>query len=285
MEELAAICDDRRWTDGCAGFNNNGVLKRCVRGSCGAVVGTLSGHPRLVSCFRTDTPLNQSPPAGCSKPGPQPPGPPGPPGPDTPPYGGRCNTTAYEHSCTCSGVHPPFGEPANPVPPQRDYHFPVSERAERAGLTLTRPVLLGVDPSKTPPTAKLQFPGGAGSRSLAVGQKVLGWTLLAVSTAGFWTSATDQERLAPAVAQAVLEHPFAEWAEMVYLSAESSAAGTDTGTGTPPRAPISIRKPIGRLDQIAQPVYDVDAVDGDYSCKQDVDPTDWLGRLSANMYS
>jgi hypothetical protein len=29
--------------------------------------------------------------------------------------------------------------------------------------------------------------------------------------------------------------------------------------------------------------YDVQAIDKAYSCKQDVDPTDWLGMLAANM--
>lgn len=33
----------------------------------------------------------------------------------------------------------------------------------------------------------------------------------------------------------------------------------------------------------SQPLYDLKAFDTEYHCKQDIDPTDWMGRLAANM--
>ena len=68
-----------------------------------------------------------------------------------------------------------------------------------------------------------------------------------------------------------VEHDFDEWSELRFL----------WGSG---KDPVSMRKPVGRLDRIQQPLFDmVNTIDEDFHCKQDIDPTDWLGRLAANI--
>eukprot|EP00040_Diaphanoeca_grandis_P012081 m.61610 g.61610 ORF g.61610 m.61610 type:complete len:1121 (+) comp23013_c0_seq1:137-3499(+) len=270
ITELAALCDAQQ-AEGCAGFNNDGYLKRCVRAACGAVVKTLSDHPTLVSCFRSDTPLLQPLPKGCSGPNPSPPGPPGP----EPPYAGRCAVTADRPDCTCSGHHPPFGEPTNAVKPQPDFHFPPTEPTERSGLV--NPLLLQIDTTTSPPSAVLLFPqtGTPKPTKLTVGQTHLGWTLLSATPPSTRRYTTTDREQTPTQAHAVLEYVFDEWAEIVYVF--------NTTSGSQVQPSIAIRKPIGRLDQIAQPVYNVQAIDTDYSCKQDIDPTDWLKNVAVNM--
>lgn len=255
IAELSAICDGKR-AEGCHGFNNNGYLKRCVRGSCGAVVQTLGGHPRLVSCFRADTPLDQARPPGCA-----PPGPPAPrPGPSgETPYGGRCSVTASRPECTCSGIHPPFGPPrAGPVPLQPDVHFPVSERAERAALIT--PTLQSIGAAAA--SAVLQNPATGATATASVGGAVWGWSVMHIAGAGQQPGN-----------YVVLEQAFVHWAELVYVF-----------KGPNPRPALPIRKPVGQLHTIVEPVYALaEKVDPDYFCRQDIDPTDWLAKLAANM--
>lgn len=204
-------------------------------------------------------------PQAC-RPGPAPPPGPLPPAPpNAPPYGGRCAVTASRKNCTCGGVHPPFGAPANPVQRQEDYHFPASEPAERAGLV--RPVLVSVDPAGH--RAVLRHPGTAAEATVSIGQAAWGWVLRHVGDLprGRGSAATG----GPAAPAVVVEHVFAEWGQLAFLVPGDAAPA------------VLVRKPVGRLDGIAQPVYNFSAADPGYGCKQDVDPTDWLGKLAANM--
>ena len=66
---------------------------------------------------------------------------------------------------------------------------------------------------------------------------------------------------------AVVEHAFTAWSQIAFVS---TTAGTT----------MTIRKPVGKLEQIRQPRY---AFSADYNCRQDTDPTDWLGRVASNL--
>ena len=189
---------------------------------------------------------NESKPASCG-PAPAPPAPPTPPEP----YGGRCAVTAERPDCTCTGVHPPFGAPKNKVVLQQDFHYPPEEKAERAGLV--HPVLLSVNTGASPPTAVLRNPQTGATASVAVGGALQwGFAVLQISST-----------------TVVLEYRFDQWAELAYISLSSPA--------------VTVRKPVGHLNKILQPVYNLQAIDPDFSCKQDVDPSDWLGKLAANI--
>ena len=68
LAELADACDAMYHAAagsgiGCAGFNTDGFLKKCVRSSCGATP-SVSGGPTLLSCYRTNTPVEQPHPKG-----------------------------------------------------------------------------------------------------------------------------------------------------------------------------------------------------------------------------
>jgi hypothetical protein len=170
------------------------------------------------------------------------------------PYAGRCNTTAYQPGCTCGPdkVHPPFGPPANAVRRQVDYHFPIEEAAERASLEVPALVSVAADGQ----SAVFTVLGGGTRSTLTVGGAPMlgGWELLHADAA---------------VPSVVLEHDFDHWAQLLFVSRGET--------------PWSIRKPVGRLDQIRQPLYDVRQADSEWPCKQDVDPTDWLGNLGRNI--
>eukprot|EP01043_Picozoa_sp_COSAG02_P016385 COSAG02_NODE_718_length_18064_cov_5.507932_14_plen_517_part_00 len=187
----------------------------------------------------------------CCVPGAPIPSPPPTPVPQVP-YAGRCNTTAYQQGCTCGvgRVHPPFGAPVNAVRPQIDYHFPVAEPAERLGLVT--PTLLSVATDRKSAVLSLKNT----TAHLTVGGASLGgWELLHV-------------QVRPA-ASVIMEHDFDHWSQLVYLNSDGPT--------------MTVRKPVGRLEQIRQPLYDVRRTDPDWPCKQDVDPTDWLGNLGRNM--
>ena len=124
LQQLADQCDVMHMAGGvgCSGFNSNGFMKNCVRASCGAHPGVVPSESHLISCVRTDTPASQ--PSTCGGGG----------GNDPNPYATGCTVSANRSTCNCSGVHPPFGAPLQPVPMQKDYHFPADEAAERASL-------------------------------------------------------------------------------------------------------------------------------------------------------
>jgi len=155
-------------------------------------------------------------------------------------------------------VRPPFGAPARPIPPQADFHFPSTESDERASL----PGLELVSVSGTT-TAELRNTATGESATLRIGATQWGWELLDVSDVG---EAAD-------AGEAVVEHDFDEWSELRYL-----ARAADGTTAT-----ASVRKPVGRVASISQPLYNFADFDKEYHCKQDIDPTDWMGRLAANM--
>ena len=257
--QLAALCDAANMAGGvgCWGFNNNGFLKTCVRQSCGAKPSALPGHPLLVSCVSTATPTAQPAPSGTDPschhgPAPLP-----------PPYGGRCVTTAYKPECNCSGVHPPFGPPEQEVQVLPDYHFPAAEAAERASLVA--PELLSTTPSSS---VTLRNPATNETIVLAVGGAATAWG---------WELLQAGDRAA------VLEHDFDAWCEMRFLWVSSSSNGGSSSSSSS-SSDVSVRKPVGRLPAIAQPLYDMArTIDPDYFCKEDIDPTDWLGRLAANI--
>ena len=263
LAEIAALCDAARHagaggtTEGCQGFNNNGYLKKCVRPSCGAHPGPVPGHPLLVSCVSVDTPVSQPYPSGAD-PTCRHAGPPPPPGPGTfvPPYGGGCAGTWNKSSCNCAGVRPPFGAPEHAVPIQHDYHFPMDEPAQRASLPDIQLLSASVAGS-----AVLHNPSTKESATLTVGgTPKWGWELLHVEGSGD---------------SVVLEHDFAEWSELRYLWTAAAAKG---------RSSVSVRKPVGELAGISQPLYAMETtIDPQYHCKQDIDPFDWMGRLAANI--
>lgn len=160
-----------------------------------------------------------------------------------------------------------------PLQPYRDYHFPPEEAAEAAGLSV--PILVSVSPDGLSATLKN---GASGPTATLVvgGQKVWGWELLYATPANVRSTASEDSvgvKPSDTSETAVLEYDFAEWSQTVYLA-----------VGLP--APTSaFRKPVGILSAISQPRYGPaqQAMDPEYFCKQDVDPTDWLARVARNI--
>jgi hypothetical protein len=241
LAQLADACDAMYHAAagsgiGCAGFNTDGFLKKCVRKSCGATLAQ-SGGPMLQSCFRTNTPVKQPIPKGSNPTCHHGPAPAPPAGPHfVPPYGGGCAGTWNQSSCNCSGVRPPFGAPQHDVQLQKDYHFPMDEAAQRAGLPDLQ--LVSVDGGVS---AVLRNPSTKETATLIVGGALKwGWELLHVG--------------AGAGGSAVLEHDFDEWSELVFLF----VAG---------RSSVSVRKPVGRLSAISQPLYTMETIDAQFHCE------------------
>jgi hypothetical protein len=119
-------------------------------------------------------------------------------------------------------------------------------------------VLLNLYPTNQ--SVRLLDPKTKETAVLPVGAGLWGWELAHVGTE-----------------YAVVSQPFDEWAAMEFIyptQARSLGAGKQT---------VSIRKPVGRLNKLSQPLYSVLDTDPDYSCKQDIDPTDWLSRVAANI--
>lgn len=233
LSALAAACN-QSWAQGCRGFNTNGYLKACVRNSCGASIQHLDGHPELVSCLRSDTPSIQPPPPGCQ---PTPPRP-SPPGPPQPSY--NCSVTANRPECNCSGQQWPFDPPAKAPPLLDDHHFPTEEPEEAAGLIT--PTLQQVVNSTT--VVVIVGPNNQTVTATVGGSSADGWALLHADPA----PNTGQP-------QAVLEYTFNRWRETVFLVPEAPTVAR-------------VRRPIGRLDKIVQPQYQLSEVDVDWGCKQ-----------------
>ena len=244
---LALECN-ASFAQGCRGFNTNGLLKKCVRASCGATIGGKQ-HKGLVTCFLTDTPTDQSSPAGCGQHPIPPPAPPKPPTPPRPGPGFNCSVTAARSDCQCAGVHPPFGAPTSMPAVQLDGHFPALQPQQAAALVI--PTLLSLSSHG----AVLQDPSTNQRRTLTVGGvSAWGWEL---SHSGSSDSGT-----------AVLEYKNDDWAAMVWVAVKNGVVR-------------SVRKPVGRLNNIKQPLYVFE--DPQFNCKQDIDPTDWLGNMAANL--
>ena len=53
-------------------------------------------------------------------------------------------------------------------------------------------------------------------------------------------------------------------------------------TASVARANVEVRKPVGRLAAISQPLYTMEEIDPQYHCKQDIDPADWMGPCPAH---
>ena len=258
---------------GCNGFNNNGFMKRCIHESCGAHAGIVPDHPALVSCVRTTVPSNQPTPTGndpsCKSGG-------GGGGNDPFPYANGCAGTSNRSTCNCAGVRPPFGKPERSVPLQNDYHFPVGEAAEREGL----PTLVLVATTASTATITKVTAGDSianDTATLQLGDTKWGWELLLAASSG--TSGTS--------GAAVVEHKFGEWAELRFLDLDLDRdldrAQLPNPHSSSSSSSVSIRKPVGFVDSIDQPIYDFSTVDPQYHCKQDIDPTDWMGHLAANI--
>lgn len=256
---------------GCNGFNNNGFMKLCIHESCGTHAGIVPDHPALVSCVRNTVPINQPTPKGdgrtCKSGG-------GGGGNDPFPYANGCAGTSNRSTCNCAGVRPPFGKPEHPVPLQNDYHFPVGEAGEREGL----PTLVLVAATASAATITKVTTGDSAANetaTLQLGDTKWGWELLLAESSG----------------TAVVEHKFEEWAELRFLDLDQALAQHPTltphsgggGGGGGSSSSVSIRKPVGFVDRIDQPIYDFSTVDLQYHCKQDIDPTDWMGHLAANI--
>ena len=150
-------------------------------------------------------------------------------------------------------MHGCVSAPAKAIPRLEDYHYPPEEQAQHLHATVTMPHLVKtiagnqgqfLDPS-TGKTFTLTLGGGVGPN---------GWFLSDV--------ATDS---------AVIEILFDAWGMLAYLS---------EGATAPSR---TIRKPVGRLQGIRQPLYAFDKVDKDFKCKQDVDPTDFLATCARDV--
>ena len=287
LDAIAAACNASYAHNvaGCVGFNSNGYLKRCVRPSCGAM---MKDNAKVTSCVRVGTPSTQPVPPGCDSPSPVPPHPsphpppppsphpphPQPPSPPSPPPqpapAFNCSITAERPDCNCSGVHPPYAVPPAPMMPalQEDYHFPVSEPQETASLV--HPVLLATAQGTS---ATLHNPATNQTVTLVVG---------GAGTAWGW----ELSHVGVAPPHAVVEYRFEQWAQLAYLDLDhSEQPWQQHALRERPRAGKTtvIRKPVGHLFGIKQPVYTFK--DPEYNCKQDTDPTDWLARLAVSMSS
>lgn len=198
----------------------------------------------VVSCVRTDVPPVQPVPAECAPSPPAPPTPaPSPPTPAPPP------PTPAGGRTDCSGVKPPFGSPEKPVPLVDDWYYPPEEASEAASIAH---LLLVAIPSQS--TAVLTNLATNATATVEVGTMMFNWQLNFIH---------DE--------YVVLEQFFSRWSLLIFLKVGASE----------PLA--SMRKPVGQLQSLDQPLYYLDSVDADWYCKQDIDPTDWLARLSAEM--
>jgi hypothetical protein len=101
-------------------------------------------------------------------------------------------------------------------------------------------------------SASIQNPATNESQTLSVGATAWGWELSNVGSDG----------------AAVLEHDSDSWAQIAFVSVKQGVLRT-------------VSKPVGRVNQIQQATYAFD--DAEYACKQDVDPTDYLGNIAANL--
>ena len=127
-------------------------------------------------------------------------------------------------------------------------HFPALQPQQAAALEV--PTLLSVSRQG----AVLQNPTTKQHLTLTVGGvSAWGWELSHASV----SSGT-----------AVLEYKHDDWAAVVWVTVQNGVVR-------------SVRKPVGRLSKIRQPVYAFQ--DPQYNCKQDIDPTDWLGNIAANL--
>jgi hypothetical protein len=134
-------------------------------------------------------------------------------------------------------------------PVQLDGHFPALQPQQEAALVV--PALLSLSRQG----AVLQDPATKQQRTLTVGGvSAWGWELSHASV----DSAT-----------AVLEYKYDDWAAIVWVKVKKAGVVR------------LVRKPVGSLHKIQQPVYTFE--DPQYNCKQDIDPTDWLGNIAANM--
>jgi hypothetical protein len=102
-------------------------------------------------------------------------------------------------------------------------------------------------------SASLQNPQTNESQTLSVGATAWGWELSSIMSDG---------------TTAVLEHDFDNWAQIAFVSVKQGVLRT-------------VSKPVGRVNQIQQATYAFD--DAEYACKQDVDPTDYLGNIASNL--
>lgn len=184
-------------------------------------------------------------------PQPPPPGCPGAPTPSPP-------TPSPLPPTNCSGVFPPFGPPTHKVNLMDDWHYPPEESDETASLVF--PVL--IRPFKNT-SALLRLPSTNETATVSVGSVMWGWQLNSVQMLVVHDGAT--------VSGAVMEFRFDRWSSMVFLVANQSKPLT------------MIRKPIGHISALKQPLYYLTNNDVDYECKQDIDPTDWLGNIMANL--
>ena len=179
--------------------------------------------------------------------------PPAPPSPPDSPYARRCNTTAYQPGCTCGAQNSTrrLARRSTQFARRRNSIFQPPKRPRTRGWRRQQ-VLLSVAPD----AHSAVFSLGGATTTLTVGgaADAGGWKLLHAGSNP---------------PSAVLQHDFDHWSKLVFL-----ASGSNN---------LTIRKPVGRLEKIQQPLYDVRKTDPDYPCKQDVDPTDWLGRLGTNI--
>ena len=146
-----------------------------------------------------------------------------------------------------------------------DWHYPTEEPAELAQLMRALPVLQSGDSS----SVVLRNPLTNATAQVAIGALVPS----TVSSKGDGMRVVHFHASTVASAYAVIEWTAAQWGASVFLA-------VDGHQGKPLKV---VRTPIGRLDKLQQPRYTLDnSSDPDWYCKQDIDPTDWLGKLAGN---
>jgi hypothetical protein len=146
---------------------------------------------------------------------------------------------------------PPFGPPKKQIDTVDDWHFPSEEPQER--MSLSPPVLQRVINSSS---VSLQNTATSETVTISVGSSAWGWLLTGV--------ATEKKT-------AMIEYAFDRWAAMAVVD-ESGGA---------PRS--LLRKPVGQLSKIQMHQYHFNETDPEWFCKQDVDPSDWLGQIASNL--
>lgn len=151
---------------------------------------------------------------------------------------------------TCSGKSPPFALPAKPVPELDDWHNP-SEELEEANA-LSAPAVASVDEG----SATLRDPKTGSTATVTVGSNFQNWMVAAIM---------HQQKVV------VLEQGFERWSTLAFM-----AQGQEE-----PHA--MLRRPVGRLEAMSQPLYRLNETDPDWYCKQDNDTEDWLGKIASQM--
>jgi hypothetical protein len=162
-----------------------------------------------------------------------------------------------------------------------DWHYPEEEPTELATMLLVMPTVISVNGASS---AILSNPSTKETATVAVGATVPATVSSKGSSMRLVATHTATDIADATASYAVIEWAgSARWSALVYLAVDKQGNEQRSKQGKQVAPVRIVRSPIGQLDQLKQPRYVLENnSDPDWYCKQDIDPTDWLGKLAAN---